>query len=154
MNKFAFFFTSLFLFSFVLVFGQTLSELEWLQGEWIAVTENDLTVEKWDKISNNTFEGFGYTKLKRGNEVKNFESLRIVEMSGEVFYIAKVKHNNLPTAFKLTSLSDKKAVFENLIHDFPKEIIYLLKEEGKLEVTVSNEKRSFKIHFKKKTFKI
>ena len=79
------------------------------------------------------------------------ESLRLVEMSGEVFYVAKVGHNDLPIAFKLTSGSDDRAVFENPQHDFPKRLEYRL-TEGRLVVTVSDGgTRGFTLDFTRTT---
>ena len=74
-------------------------------------------------------------------------------MSNEVFYVAKVGHNELPVTFKLTSCSDKSARFENSSHDFPRVLEYTLeraeKERAeKLTVYVSDGKdKGFSVHF-------
>ena len=71
-------------------------------------------------------------------------------MDDEVFYMAKVKHNDFPVPFKLTASSANHAVFENSNHDFPKRLEYRLDEEAKLVVTVSDgAKQSFVIRFSK-----
>ena len=72
------------------------------------------------------------------NELLSSESLRIVEMSGEVFYLAKVGENDLPVAFKLTDCSETHAVFENAGHDFPRRLEYRLTGEERMIVRVSD----------------
>jgi len=42
-----------------------------------------------------------------------------------IFYIPVVKENDMkPVSFKLTSNSNNSFVFENLLHNFPKRIVY------------------------------
>ena len=70
-------------------------------------------------------------------------------MSGDIFYIAKVHHNELPIAFKLTQCSDSVAVFENPEHDFPKKIEYKLTDQDRITVTVGSSGEGFKIDFQR-----
>jgi hypothetical protein len=77
-------------------------------------------------VSDATFEGESTTKTVTGDEVVNDETLRLVAMSDGVFYIAKVTHNDLPVAFRLTQCSKNFAVFENPVHDSPQRLIYRL----------------------------
>jgi hypothetical protein len=60
------------------------------------------------------------------NTAISTESLRLVAMSDEIFFIAKVASNPLPVAFKLTQCANKIAVFENPHHDFPQTLSYQL----------------------------
>ena len=62
---------------------ESLDTLFWLIGEWASADGS--SGETWSKASASTFEGAG--------QVGTEESLRLVEMSGEVFYLAKVGHN-------------------------------------------------------------
>jgi hypothetical protein len=124
--------------------------LKWVLGKWQQVNEKSITTESWIKLSSNTFDGSTKTRSKADNKITFEETLRIVEMSGEVFYIAKVSHNELPIAFKLTSCSDSTAVFENTNHDFPKKIVYKLsKDKEILNITVGSEEREFTVVYKK-----
>jgi hypothetical protein len=61
--------------------------------------------------------------IRNGDTVFN-EKLKIEKIGDEIFYIADVKHNAAPVYFKLTSLNDNEAVFENPQHDFPQKIVY------------------------------
>jgi hypothetical protein len=121
-----------------------------LLGEWISENSSGVTIENWEQVSQHSFEGFGKTISADSNKVKSYESLRLVKMSGQIFYIAKVSHNILPIAFALTTCSDSMAIFENADHDFPKKIEYKLQAHDKILVTVSSEDNGFGIQFKKK----
>ena len=128
----------------------SLEIVSWMLGEWVSENSSSVTVENWEKVSEHSFEGFGKTKSADSDKVKSYESLRLVEMSGQIYYIAKVGHNGLPIAFALTTCSDSMAVFENPDHDFPKKIDYKLQAHDKISVTVSSGDDGFRIEFAKK----
>jgi hypothetical protein len=137
---------TLLLFFISVISSQTLDSLDWIIGEWQSTVKNTIYFEKWVKQSNHTFEGFGEIKTKIK---KSEETLRLVHMSGDIFYIAKVTHNKFPVAFRLISASNKKAVFENKEHDFPKRIEYSINNTT-LNVYVSDgDSKGFTILYKK-----
>lgn len=126
----------------------TLESLAWLVGQWHSKNSKFNINESWQQISNKTFEGSGYTYSIKNNKMVSAETLRLVAMSGEVFYIAKVASNNLPVAFKLTSCTANTAIFENPQHDFPKKISYQMNKDKSMTVVVSGEKdNAFSIQF-------
>ncbi|WP_194868658.1 DUF6265 family protein [Pseudoalteromonas sp. PPB1] len=126
----------------------TLHSLNWLIGNWHSENSKLKLNESWTRISEKTFEGYGQTYSIVKNKVVSAETLRLVEMSGEVFYLAKVTNNTLPTAFKLTSCSENSAIFENSHHDFPKKIRYQLNNDKHITVYVSGEDdKGFSIEF-------
>lgn len=140
----------------------SLNQLQWLEGTWYeqkASQENTSTekpskqtVEQWTVVSPYTLEGSG-SVIERGNKT-HIESLRIVKMSGEVFYIAKVKHNSLPIPFKLIRCSDGQYFFENQNHDFPKRIDYYKIDEKTMRVKVSEDGvKGFVVNFKQADLK-
>jgi hypothetical protein len=129
--------------------GSNMSTLEWFLGDWISDDGKNITIEFWHKVSTETYEGVGKTRSAWSDENINSESLRLVEMSGEIFYIAKVEHNEFPIGFKLVTFSDSIAVFQNLTHDFPKRIEYRLLKEERILVTVSDDNKQFTIDYKK-----
>ena len=112
--------------------------INWLLGSWVATIKEQSITESWHKVSEKTIEGIGETFVL--GKSKSKESLRIVEMSGGLFYIAKVNHNPVPVAFKLTSCTNKKVIFENINHDFPKRIEYKSITKDKMMVIVSDGK--------------
>jgi hypothetical protein len=107
-------------------------KMEWLLGTWRHQTDEMDSYEIWEKTSAATIEGFNYTYNKILKDTTFSESLRIMEMGGEVFYIAKVKENKFPVAFKLTYIDDHTIIFENPDHDFPNYIKYLRDDRDKL----------------------
>jgi hypothetical protein len=88
-----------------------LNGLEWLLGEWISVQSQTISWDSWQKVSDYTFEGTGSVQYESAKETVSKESLRIVEMNGKIFYLAKAVHNRYPVALKLTELADILAVF-------------------------------------------
>jgi len=126
----------------------TVESLKWLVGDWHSENGTLKINESWQKISAKTFEGYGSTYSIEKNKVVSSETLRLVEMSGEIFYIAKVASNKLPITFKLTSCTANSVIFENSAHDFPQRISYQLKNEQSMIVFVSGEKnKGFSIKF-------
>lgn len=117
---------------------RSLNDFTWLLGKWKAQNTQALTTEVWHKLSENTFEGAGRT-------LDNYESLRLLAMSGEIFYLAKVSHNAVPIAFKLIECIDKSFTFENQLHDFPKQIEYQQISNNIMQITVSGKEESFSI---------
>jgi hypothetical protein len=129
---------------------RSLTTFGWLKGEWISKSSSSTTSESWRKVSEVTLEGIGVTEQNDANKPKTEETLRLVEMSDQVFYIAKVGHNELPVAFEAVSCGKNNVTFENLKHDFPKRLVYQLLAEDKMSVTVSDaQDKGFVIHFSK-----
>jgi len=127
-----------------------LDTLDWMLGEWQLDSEKILTTETWTKLSPNTYDGIAQTLSKNEDKITFVETLIIIEMSDEVFYLAKVSHNEFPIPFKLTKCSDSTAVFENAAHDFPQKIVYQVSEDGQsLTVVVSNNERQFTVDYNK-----
>jgi hypothetical protein len=129
---------------------ESLKTFEWLLGDWVSTSSSSTITESWQRVSSQTFEGTGVTKQTDTSEVTGSETLRLVEMSRQVFYIAKVGHNKLPVPFALVSCSDKTIVFENLKHDFPKRFLYQSLADNKMSVTVTDENnKGFSLKFSK-----
>ena len=129
--------------------SETLESLDWLLGSWRSVGERSIVHESWVRVSDTTFEGVGESEPLPSGERKLSETLRLVEMSGDVFYQAYVSHNPRPVSFALTGYSGGAATFENPDHDFPTKIVYRLESLGELVVTVSNEERGFTLEFER-----
>ncbi|HPF36828.1 MAG TPA: DUF6265 family protein [Candidatus Krumholzibacteria bacterium] len=118
-----------------------LAPLAWLQGEWR--TEDGRARETWSVLSKDSWEGVARVG-------RTEESLRLLAMEGEVFYLAKVAHNDLPTVFRMVECGEHRAAFANPEHDFPQLLVYQLHEDGRLTVDVSgDEGRGFRLDFRK-----
>ena len=119
----------------------SLQVAEWLVGDWRGTRGESQILERWQKVSTETFEGLG--KTQRGAQVVESETLRLLAMEQRVFYVAKVAHNDLPVAFALTQCDGQRLVFENPAHDFPKKLEYQLTGPDTLSVRVSAGERGF-----------
>lgn len=127
-----------------------LSVAYWLLGEWQDQRSEVVVTEVWHKVSDETYEGVG-TTYSKAKQTTSTESMRLVTMLGQVFFIAKVSSNDKPVAFKLTTCNAKKLVFENPQHDFPKKLDYHLLQPDRIQVLVSGEPgQGFSITYKKK----
>lgn len=110
-----------------------MEKLSWIADRWVSAEGETRSYEHWEKISDELFTG-GSETINNGDTIFT-EKLKIEKIDGEIFYIADVKHNPAPVKFKMTSLNDYEAVFENPEHDFPQKITYRL-EEGILHATI------------------
>lgn len=126
-----------------------LDDLIWLLGEWVAENRDNTVVEKWRAVSDSTFEGYGFTLQSEDGKMISHESLRLVAMSGETFYLAKVGHNKMPIPFRLAECKKSLARFENPQHDFPTSITYRLVALDTLSVKVGNGEKQFEILFRR-----
>lgn len=130
----------------------SLSVANWLLGDWEDRRQDRVISESWQRISDRTFEGKGKTYSIARELVVNDEVLRIVSMQDDVFFIAKVRNNEFPVAFKLTSCADRRLIFENPDHDFPNKIIYRREQEDEIKVRVSGDSgEQFTLHYQKKS---
>lgn len=125
-----------------------LASVAWLLGTWHAESRDALITETWVTVSGTTYEGHGVTRSRADGRLRDSEDLRLLEMGDGVFYVAKVAHNERPVAFRLTSCSDGKLVFENPAHDFPRRIEYRRVDDGRFEAHVSDgADRGFRLVF-------
>lgn len=125
----------------------SLANIDWILGSWSSKSTKRTYQESWSKISNDTYEGHSQVTLVNGKNV-GYESLRLVVMAGEVFYLAKVTENELPIAFKLVSCTRGSLHFQNLKHDFPQSIKYFRNSENSFSVSVEGkENKGFRLNF-------
>lgn len=100
------------------------ADLGWMAGCWeLNVPQREMIVsEQWMKPAGGSMIGMGRTVVD--GKTVSYEYLRIVEVDGDLNYIAKPSQNKEETAFKLARNTAVEVVFENLRHDFPQRIIY------------------------------
>jgi hypothetical protein len=97
-------------------------KLFWLADKWV-YSESEITIyEYWEIVNENTISGMSYTD--KNSEVIYSEKLKIENTADGIIYEALAEHNTSPVKYKLTSINDSKAVFENPENDFPQKIIY------------------------------
>ena len=117
----------------------SIEDLSWISGCWKkdGKTNDSFTMEHWSKPAGMLI---GFSRSVKAGKVRFFEYLRIVENKDGIFYVAKPANAKSETRFKLTSLKDNRAVFENPKHDFPQRIVYHLTEKDTVAVRVEAEK--------------
>lgn len=131
-----------------------LSDAEWLLGNWQSETEGQIITEHWRAIDEQNFVGTGTTVKTNQQKPPFVESLRLVEMSGGVFFIAKTPQNKFPVAFELVGCSDDRLKFENTTHDFPNVIEYVKESSQAMVAKVSGKQGGgFSIRFNKQADK-
>ncbi len=116
----------------------SLASMDWLLGEWLAEGSKTTWRENWTAIGQKTWEGRSVEASTTDPGKQSSEELRIVEMGGSVFYLAKVTHNELPIPFRLVECGDGRLVFANPAHDFPRRLDYERQADGRLQVRVSD----------------
>ena len=101
---------------------QSVSDLNWLAGRWEMNKGERTTEEYWLPESGNTMLGIGRTV--KNKKITEYEFVVLEQdSSGDIYYRAKPSGQS-GASFKLVTLENKRAVFENLSHDFPQRIIY------------------------------
>jgi len=126
-----------------------LAGLGWMSGCWKQDRgEGRYVYEQWSKPEG-VMVGLG--RVHRDGKIVDHEFLRIVQQADGIFYIA-IPARQKETAFRLTSLKEGTAVFENPEHDFPQKITYTRTEDGItaiVEGTENGKTRGFQSVFKR-----
>lgn len=107
-----------------------IGDVSWLSGAWAGTRGTNGAIafeERWSPPKGGSMLAVSRTVSR--DRLSAFEYLRILERDGGLVYVAQ-PNGGAPTEFILTEFSDKKAVFENPRHDYPKRIAYELTEGG------------------------
>lgn len=109
-----------------------------LHGTW--KMENKELYEHWDSIGLYHLKGFAYA-LKSG-QMQVSEYVEITLKKQKAIYSATALHQNDGKTIEFEQLkTDSALVFENLDHDFPKQIIYKRISDTEMHVRVSDGKQ-------------
>jgi hypothetical protein len=105
---------------------ETVNRLSWLNGNWQMNDKDGITTEQWQQVNDSLM--IGKSDFIKGDSVIPFETIKFFRKDTAFFYEAKAagQNNELPVAFKITSLNDSSFIAENPAHDFPKRISYRL----------------------------
>jgi Domain of unknown function (DUF6265) len=80
----------------------------------------------------------GMHKDVKDGVMVGFEHFRIAKENGAITYFSS-PGGAPPTPFRLKSVENRRAVFENLEHDFPQRIVYWLEPDGRLGARIEGE---------------
>jgi hypothetical protein len=120
----------------------TLQDFAWLAGHWRIEQPDRLVDEQWMAPAGGLMLGMA-RNIERG-KVREYEfTLLRQEANGDILYVASPS-KQAETVFKLTSLNDGTAVFENPQHDFPKKIVYARQPDGSLLAAIEGPGRDGK----------
>ncbi|SUJ26929.1 YciI-like protein [Sphingobacterium spiritivorum] len=118
-------------------FGQSLLPV-FLKGTW--KVNNAEIYEHWDQLNDKTLKGFSY-KIKNG-QMNVTEYLELTQLKDRIVYTATVVNQNLGKPVPFTMKEKEGAlIFENLKHDFPKQITYRKLSDMEIEVRISDLKQ-------------
>lgn len=120
----------------------TLQDFTWLAGHWRIEKSDRQVDEQWMAPSAGLM--MGMARNVQGGKVREYEfTLLRQEPNGDILFIASPSKQS-ETVFKLTSLRDGEAVFENPEHDFPKKVVYALQKDGSLLAAIEGPGRDGK----------
>lgn len=130
-----------------------MDKLLWLVGEWQNQSPDGVYTEKWEKVSDSLLSG--KSSFVKGKDTLSSEQLKLRYINGVLCYLPTVKNQNQgqEVKFKLSTISDKEAKFENPQHDFPQQISYtrLTPDSAVAEISgkINGESRSEKFPLKR-----
>lgn len=120
----------------------TLQDFAWLAGQWRIEQADRQVDEHWMAPAGGLM--MGMARNIHGGKVREYEfTLLRQEPNGDIVYVASPSRQT-ETSFKLTSLRDGEAVFENPQHDFPKKIVYARQPDGSLLAAIEGPGRDGK----------
>jgi hypothetical protein len=109
-----------------LVAETKLADLAWLSGRWAATIDGVEMEEVWSAPRGGLLLGMHRDISKKGT---SFEFIRIAETKDGIVYLAQ-PGGQPPTPFRLVESTAKRVVFANPDHDFPKRILYWMKDRN------------------------
>ncbi|MCY1021116.1 DUF6265 family protein [Pyxidicoccus sp. MSG2] len=119
--------------------AKSLSELSFMAGCWRGgeTGKNEILEERFSPPAGDLM--LGTSQVVASGKTAFFEFIKI-EASADGITMTPSPMGKPSVAFKMVSLDGKKAVFENLKHDFPKRIIYELRDDGSLAARIEGDK--------------
>jgi Domain of unknown function (DUF6265) len=105
---------------------KTFQQLYALEGVWRMQTKQGAIHEVWRKVNKRYLRSTGF--FVKGKDTIVTERVSLQNLNQGIYYTSTVEeqNNKRPVSFKLTSSNDSIFTFENLLHDFPRRIVYEL----------------------------
>ena len=143
-------FATLALSSIALAQAPRVASLDWMTGTWVNTTAEGTTTETWLGPGNGLMVSANLATWKSGR--KFFEFLRIADTPDGFSYYA-MPGGKPQTEFKMKTLGDRKVVFENPDHDYPRRVMYWRDGEAlvaRIEGTPGGREKSEEWRFERK----
>jgi hypothetical protein len=113
----------------------TLDDVAWMAGHWASEDDGTVSEELWMPPAGGVMLGL-HRDSREDPARAFFEYLRIERRGDTLVYIAQPGGGE-STEFALARRGDRRVVFINPGHDFPKQIAYWLDDEGRLNASAS-----------------
>jgi hypothetical protein len=127
-----------------------IEDLSFMSGRWQETSGSIQVDEHWTAVAGGAL--LGLSRTVREGRMVGFEYLRVETRPDGIYYVAHPRGKSPGTDFKLIRLQGREAVFENLLHDFPKRIIYRRNPDGSLTARVegdgSEKEKAQEFHYK------
>ncbi len=119
-----------------------------LEGRWKMETKSGALIEQWTIMNDSTMTAVSYRV--RGKDTIPQETVVLKVSRGNIIYSPTVHDQNQgkPIHFALMSNRKGKYLFENKLHDFPKQIFYE-PSASRMKVTLSGGGRQVRFEFRK-----
>lgn len=114
----------------------TINDFSWLTGCWENNTGKRQRDENWSKPKGGTMFGTGRAVVD--GKTTEYEFMRIHQEADGLYFTAQPLGQPQAT-FKLVSLRNNIAIFENPKHDFPQRVIYALNADGSLQARIEGD---------------
>lgn len=111
----------------------TIHDFAWLTGCWENTTGKRQRDEIWSKANGGSMLGVGRAVVD--GKTTEYEFMRIHQEADGLYFTAQPS-GQPQASFKLVSLRDNVATFENPKHDFPQRVIYALQPDGSLKARI------------------
>jgi len=102
-----------------------LDKIDWLIGDWQMKSTEGIFIETWNEKNDSVFSGTGFFINQNGDTAFS-EKLKIIYIQDTVYYISTVGNQNEGRSIRFTEtdFNGNEFSFENIMHDFPRKIIY------------------------------
>jgi hypothetical protein len=113
-----------------------LANLRWMAGDWMGVDGGVEMEERWTEPRGGMMLGI-HQDVKAGKAV-DFEFFRVAATPEGIVYFASPR-GRPAVPFQAIESKNRRVVFENKEHDFPKRIIYWAGDDGALHARIEGD---------------
>jgi Domain of unknown function (DUF6265) len=107
--------------------NKQVKKFNWLSGSWVMKYGESTTTENWNSERDTVMVGTSAYSPKIGIPPQPFENIKLTIRNESYCYIVtSATKKESPVVFTIEKYTDSSFVAENLIHDFPKRIGYIL----------------------------
>ena len=102
--------------------AQSLTDFDWIKGNWSGTSDGASISESWKQLDDNTLAGSGFVVAGKDTVVR--EIMLIQRVGDQMVFIARINDGD-PVLFTLRGKNaNGEYVFENKEHDFPQRVVY------------------------------